>query len=108
MPILQAPPTSAPVTRRASALLRPGGAARDAIAVPQPGERGHLQHALVSAIRTRHYSRRTEQAYWHWTRAFVLWSGKRHPLEMGAPEVGAFQAGVSGDASMAAPRRARP
>jgi len=57
---------------------------------PQPGERGHLHHALVTAIRTRHYSRRTEQAYWHWTRQFVLWSGKRHPLEMGAPEVGQF------------------
>ncbi len=90
MPILQAPPTSAPVTHRAAALLRMDGASRAAVAVPQPGERGHLQHALVSAIRTRHYSRRTEQAYWHWTRAFVLWSGKRHPLEMGAPEVGAF------------------
>lgn len=81
----QAPPTSAPVTRRAeAAFARTGGAA------PQPGERGHLQHLLVSAIRTRHYSRRTEQAYWHWTRQFVLWSGKRHPLDMGAPEVGAF------------------
>ena len=90
MPILQAPPTSQPVTRRASALARGDGSARAVVAVPQPGERGHLQHALVSAIRTRHYSRRTEQAYWHWTRAFVLWSGKRHPLEMGAPEVGAF------------------
>ncbi len=90
MTILQAPPTSAPVTHRAAALLRTDGASRAAVAVPQPGERGHLQHALVSAIRTRHYSRRTEQAYWHWTRAFVLWAGKRHPLEMGAPEVGAF------------------
>lgn len=90
MPILQAPPTSAPVTRRAAALARDDGPARVAVAVPQPGERGHLQHALVSAIRTRHYSRRTEQAYWHWTRQFVLWAGKRHPLEMGAPEVGAF------------------
>lgn len=81
----QAPPTSAPVTRRAEA-----GFARTASTSPEPGERGHLQHLLVSAIRTRHYSRRTEQAYWHWTRQFVLWSGKRHPVEMGAPEVGAF------------------
>lgn len=78
----QAPATSAPVTRRTVA---PVGAA-----VPAPGERGHLHHALVSAIRTRHYSRRTEQAYWHWTRHFVLWSGKRHPIDMGAPEIGAF------------------
>ena len=61
-----------------------------AVQTPAPGERGHLHHTLVSAIRTRHYSRRTEQAYWHWTRQFVLWAGKRHPLEMGAPEIGQF------------------
>lgn len=78
----QAPPTATAVTRRAAPALAAAG--------PQPGERGHLQHVLVDAIRVRHYSRRTEQAYWHWTRAFVLWSGKRHPLEMGAPEIGQF------------------
>ncbi len=89
MPPTLAPATSVPVTRRAAALSREI-IARASAPAPQPGERGHLQHALVSAIRTRHYSRRTEQAYWHWTRAFVLWAGKRHPLEMGAPEVGAF------------------
>jgi integron integrase len=82
----QAQPTAAPVTRRAAAEFARGPAA----AQPQPGERGHLQHLLVSAIRTRHYSRRTEQAYWHWTREYVLWSGKRHPLDMGAAEVGQF------------------
>lgn len=96
MPITQHAPTSTSVTHRSSAAL----ARTPAVAVlsvpvprpgePQPGERGHLQHTLVGAIRTRHYSRRTEQAYWHWTRQFVLWSGKRHPLEMGAPEIGAF------------------
>jgi integron integrase len=79
---VQAPATSATVTLRTAA---PAGAA-----APEPGQPGHLQHALVSAIRTRHYSRRTEQAYWHWTRQFVLWSGKRHPVDMGAPEIGAF------------------
>jgi integron integrase len=84
MPATLAPATCVAVTRRAAESLQP--AAR----IPQPGERGHLQHALVSAIRTRHYSRRTEQAYWHWTRQFVLWSGRRHPLDMGAPEIGQF------------------
>jgi integron integrase len=96
MHITKAPPTSVPVTHRTSAaLLVTSAAACLTVPVarqdePQPGERGHLQHMLVSAIRARHYSHRTEQAYWHWTRQFVLWSGKRHPLEMGAPEVSAF------------------
>lgn len=90
MATLQAPQTSAPVTHRAAALLRDAAAASATVALPQPGERGHLRHALTSAIRVRNYSRRTAQAYWHWTAAFVRWSGKRHPLEMGAPEVGQF------------------
>jgi integron integrase len=99
---IQAPPTSAPVTHRSEAQLRFDASSRLSVAVPQLGERGHLQHALVSAIRTRHFSRRTEQAYWHWTRAFVLWSGKRHPLEMGAPEVGAFLSHLATDREVSA------
>jgi integron integrase len=98
MPITQATPTATSITRRTSAALsRDPEAARITVAlpaaapgVPQPGQPGHLQHLLVSAIRTLHYSRRTEQAYWHWTRAFVLWSGKRHPVDMGAAEIGQF------------------
>lgn len=101
MAILTAPPTCQPVTRRA-ALARDDGLSRASVSVPQPGERGHLQHQLVSAIRTRHYSLRTEQAYWHWTRQFVLWSGKRHPLEMGAPEVGAFLSHLATDRDVSA------
>ena len=31
------------------------------------------------AIRRRHYSYRTEQAYLHWMKRFILFSGKRHP-----------------------------
>jgi integron integrase len=97
MPIIQAPPTSTSITRRTTAALsrEPAGARLDVplprpATAPEPGQRGHLQHLVVSAIRTRHYSRRTEQAYWHWTRQFVLWSGKRHPIDMGAPEIGQF------------------
>jgi len=42
------------------------------------------------AIRARHYSRRTEKAYVGWVRRFVLFHGKRHPAELGGPEVTAF------------------
>ena len=41
-------------------------------------------------IRQKHYSIRTEQAYVDWIRRFILFHGKRHPLEMGEPEVEAF------------------
>jgi integron integrase len=42
------------------------------------------------AIRARHYSRRTEKAYAHWIKQYIFFHGKRHPADMGAPEVTAF------------------
>ena len=42
------------------------------------------------AIRRRHYSYRTEETYLQWMKRFILFSGKRHPREMGAAEVTAF------------------
>jgi integron integrase len=38
----------------------------------------------------RNYSLRTEDAYVEWVRRFILFQGKRHPQDMGAPEVQAF------------------
>lgn len=45
---------------------------------------------LREALRVRHYSLRTEDAYLDWTRRFILFHGKRHPRDMGAVEVQAF------------------
>ena len=41
-------------------------------------------------IRVKHYSIRTETQYVQWVRRFILFHGKRHPRDMGAPEVEAF------------------
>lgn len=38
----------------------------------------------------RHYSVRTEEAYVSWIKRFILFHGKRHPLEMGADEITRF------------------
>jgi len=40
-------------------------------------------------IRTRHYSTRTEEAYLFWIKDFILFH-KRHPSQMGAPQLSAF------------------
>jgi len=42
------------------------------------------------AIRVRHYSIRTEQAYVGWVKRFILFHQKRHPRDMGEAEVSAF------------------
>ncbi len=41
-------------------------------------------------MRTRHLSLRTEQAYVHWIRRFILFHNKRHPQEMGEHEIREF------------------
>jgi integron integrase len=64
--------------------------------------RPRLLDALKAAIETRHYSRRTGEAYRHWVKRFVLFSGKRHPREMGAPEVAAFLSHLAVEGHVAA------
>lgn len=61
-----------------------------------------LQDQVAEAIAVRHYSRRTREAYWHWIRQFVLWSGKRHPREMGQAEVGQFLSWLASDRQVSA------
>lgn len=45
---------------------------------------------MRDAVRLRHYSRRTEEAYIAWIRRYILFHGKRHPAEMGAAEITQF------------------
>ncbi len=49
-----------------------------------------LMDQVRDALRTLHYSLRTEQSYVHWIRRYILFHGKRHPREMGKDEVSAF------------------
>jgi site-specific recombinase XerD len=52
--------------------------------------RPRLLDQVRDTIRRRHYSRRTEDTYVGWIRRFVLFSDRRHPRDLGAPEVTAF------------------
>jgi len=45
---------------------------------------------MRAALRTRHYSYRTEEAYVAWVKRFVRFHGMRHPRELGEPDVNAF------------------
>jgi integrase len=49
-----------------------------------------LLDAVRHAIRARHLSPRTEEAYVHWIRRFIVHHGKRHPRGLGAAEVTQF------------------
>ena len=55
-----------------------------------PDKPPRLLDQVRERLRVKHYSLRTEQTYLQWIRRFILFHGKRHPKEMGAPEVEAF------------------
>lgn len=61
-----------------------------------------LLEQVRAAVRVRHYSKRTEQAYVAWIRRFVLASGRRHPRELGGREVEAFLSRLAMDGKVAA------
>ena len=66
-------------------------------AVPQP----KLLDQVRVFLRTRHYSIRTEQAYLDWIRRFILFHKKRHPKEMGEPEIAQFLSHLATDLNVA-------
>ena len=45
---------------------------------------------FIDALRSRHYSRRTEQSYCHWVRRFVSFHHPRQPDELAAAEINDF------------------
>lgn len=49
-----------------------------------------LLDQVRNAIRTRHLSFRTEQAYSIWIRSFIIFHNKRHPSEMDESDVSRF------------------
>ena len=61
-----------------------------------------LLDQVRDAIRLRHLSLRTEEAYLGWIRRFILFHHKRHPKDMGAEEVQAFLCHLAVHAQVAA------
>jgi site-specific recombinase XerD len=61
-----------------------------------------LLDRVRARIRVKHYSLRTETAYLGWVRRFILFHDKRHPNEMGKPEVEAFLSHLASDRNVSA------
>jgi hypothetical protein len=61
-----------------------------------------LLDQVRQAIRTRHLSPHTEQAYIGWIKRFIFFHGKRHPIEMGEAEIGRFLSSLATDARVSA------
>jgi len=61
--------------------------------VEKPASRSRppkLLDQMREALRSRHYSRRTEQTYCQWVKRYIHFHHVRHPAEMAEPEINAF------------------
>jgi integron integrase len=61
-----------------------------------------LMEIVRRVSRERRYSARTEQAYVHWIRRFVLFHGRRHPKDLGAEHVREFLSALAVEAGVSA------
>lgn len=52
--------------------------------------RRRLLEEIRAQMRVRHYSLRTEEIYLGWIKRYVVFHGKRHPRDMGGPELEGF------------------
>ena len=48
-------------------------------------------------MRLKHYSLKTERSYIGWIKRYILFHGKRHPLEMGREEIESFLSWLAAD-----------
>jgi integron integrase len=68
----------------------------------QAGQGRKLLDQVMDTIRLKHYSERTGETYVHWIKKYILFHNKRHPQEMGFPEVEAFQTHLANDQKLSA------
>jgi hypothetical protein len=67
-----------------------------------------MYRQLRDKVRLKHFSIRTERAYVHRARQFIVFHGKRHPETMGPGEVEAFLTHLAVKHGVAASTQHRP
>jgi site-specific recombinase XerD len=72
------------------------------VSVPISPKPKKLLDQLRDAIRIKHYSHSTEKTYIHWAKRYILFHNKRHPAEMGVPEIEAFLSHLAQEGNVSA------
>lgn len=67
-----------------------------------PDQSPKLLDQVRHALRAKHYSIRTEEAYLYWVRRFILFHHKQHPKTMNSPEIEAFLTSLAVDGQVSA------
>jgi integron integrase len=69
---------------------------------PNPERQFRFMEIVRRTLRERRYSRRTEEAYVYWIRRYIVYSGRRHPAELGESDVQRFLSALATDDQVAA------
>src|SRR5437016_11112223 len=83
---------------RERSAARPAAPTADTTSSQKP----KLLDQVHQAIRTRHYSPRTEETYIHWIKRFIFFHNKRHPAEMGEKEIARFLSSLASEQHVSA------
>jgi integron integrase len=70
-------------------------------------DKPRLLDQVREEISKRHYSYRTEKQYVGWIRRFILFHDKRHPTQMGGPEIEAYLSYLATQRNVAAATQAQ-
>ena len=65
-------------------------------------QKPRLLDQVREVCRVRHYSPRTKKTYIHWIKRYIFFHDKRHPKDMGAPEINAFLSWLATSRNVAA------
>ena len=71
-------------------------------AAPDASKQFRFMEIVRRRLRERRYSRRTEDAYVHWIRRYILFNDRRHPRELGEPEVARFLSNLASERRVSA------
>jgi site-specific recombinase XerD len=69
---------------------------------PNPERRFRFMEIVRRKLRERRYSRRTEEAYVHWIRRYIVYNDRRHPRDLAEPEVKRFLSALAVEEGVAA------
>lgn len=68
----------------------------------EPERQFRLLEQVRRALRERRYSTRTEKAYVHWIRRFIIANDRRHPADLGEEDAARFLSSLALEAQVAA------
>ena len=87
---------------RTLAVIDGGLNLKNGMPAPSTAPKPKLLDQVREAIRTRHYSAKTEESYTHWIKRFIFFHNKRHPAEMGEKEIAQFLSSLASELHVSA------